>query len=240
MTQGEAAYNNIRDRIISGELPPGYLLKEVALAEHLNLSRTPIREALRRLSESGLVEIQPNKGARVVGWSESQMAETYEIRAILESHAAQLAASAISDEELDLLEGLVEDMERVVASEDEDDILELANINQLFHHTVLEASGNKQLIGLVTSVSQVAMLVRDRAQLGIEFRKQTNHQHRDILAALRTGDGAWAKVAMESHILAALNAAKVGPSGHRPRPQTLRETGHNSTHVQAEGDSSGR
>jgi DNA-binding GntR family transcriptional regulator len=217
MTQGEAAYANIRDRIISGELPPGYLLKEVALAEHMKLSRTPIREALRRLSESGLVEIQPNRGARVVGWSQTQMAETYEIRAILESHAAQLAAKSISDSELELLDNLVEDMERVVTSEREEDILELANINQLFHHTVLEASGNKQLIGLVTSVSQVAMLVRDRAQLGIEFRKQTNHQHRDILAALRTGDGAWAKVAMESHILAALNAATVGPADRRPQ-----------------------
>lgn len=209
MTQGEAAYNNIRDRIISGELPPGYLLKEMALAEHMNLSRTPIREALRRLSESGLVEIQPNRGARVVGWSEAQMVETYEIRAILESHAARLAAESISDSDLNLLETLVEDMERVVASEKEEDILELANINLLFHHTVLRASGNSQLIGLVTSVSQAAMLVRDRAQLGIEFRKQTNHHHRDILAALRTGDGAWASVAMKSHILAALNAATV-------------------------------
>jgi len=217
MTQGEAAYASIRDRIISGELPPGYLLKEVALAEHMKLSRTPIREALRRLSESGLVEIQPNRGARVVGWSQTQMLDTYEVRAILESHAAKLAAKSISNSDIELLENLVEDMERLITSEKEEDILELANINQLFHHTVLQASGNNQLIGLVRSLSQVAMLVRDRAQLGIEFRKQTNHQHRDILAALRTGDAAWAKVAMESHILAASNAATAKSADRRPR-----------------------
>ena len=87
------AYEKVRGRILSGELGDGVRLGEEELAEALSISRTPVREALRRLAAEGLVELLPNRGARVPRWDESDVNDIFDLRAVLESHAAGRAAT---------------------------------------------------------------------------------------------------------------------------------------------------
>src|SRR5215203_6092246 len=96
----EAAYGIIREGILSGELARGQRLREEELALRAGVSRTPVREALRRLDAEGLVDFTPNRGARVTAWSERELEDVYEARALLESYGARLAATRVTAEEL--------------------------------------------------------------------------------------------------------------------------------------------
>lgn len=212
LTGGDLAYAQLRSRIMSGEYAPRTVLRAQALAEELGLSRTPIREALRRLAEAGLVDYTPNKGATVIGYTAEQMAETYFVRAALESRAAGLAAPRMGATDIDLLSDRIEQMDPLVTSEEDEDVVKLGRLNSEFHEHIVEVSGSQQLKTLLRSVSQVPMMVRNFRSYGTAFRRRSNHHHRDILTALETGDALWAEVAMRSHILAARNAAMRGPS----------------------------
>lgn len=209
LTGGQSAYQTLRARILSGELPANAMLREQALAEELGVSRTPIREALRRLDEAGLVEFIPNRGATVLAWSVDQMRETYFMRASLEGRAAGLAAVSIGTIALGRLAALIDEMEAFVDSSDDDGIASLARLNAEFHRIIVTAAGSKQLLAWTESVGRIPLMERNFRRHGAEFRARSNHQHRDILTALRTRDALWADVAMRSHILAARNVVSV-------------------------------
>ena len=205
-TGGEKVYLALRARILSGELGPNSTLREQALAQELGVSRTPVREALRRLDEAGLVTFVPNRGATVVAWTIEQVRETYYVRASLESRAAGLAATRISVAELQLLAELIDAMEPVLTADDDAGLAELGRLNAEFHRIIVAASRSPQLVALTSSVSRVPLMAAAFRRGGGEFRARSNHQHRDILTALRTGDTVWAEVAMRSHVLGARNA----------------------------------
>jgi DNA-binding GntR family transcriptional regulator len=212
VTGGQTAYANLRARILSGELEANATLRESALAAELGVSRTPIREALRRLDEAGLVEYIPNRGATVVPWTVEQIRETYFLRATLESRAAGLAAARVEPGDLDRLAGLILLMDEFVRATDDRGIDRLNELNTEFHRLIVAASGSKQLVMLTGSVGRVPMMSHHFRRNGAEFRAASNHHHRDILTALRSGDELWAEVAMRSHILAARNTvALAGP-----------------------------
>ncbi|MGY4859213.1 GntR family transcriptional regulator [Cryobacterium sp. AP23] len=205
-TGGETVYLTLRARILSGELGANTMLREQALAAELGVSRTPVREALRRLNEAGLVTFVPNRGATVAEWTMEQVRETYFVRAGLESRAAGLAATRITAEELDALAALIDAMEPLVTAVDDDGIAELGRLNAQFHRIVVAASRTPQLMMLTSNVSRVPLMAAAFRRQGVQYRSRSNHQHRDILTALRTGDAIWAEVAMRSHILGARNA----------------------------------
>lgn len=205
-TGGEMVYLTVRGRILSGELAANTTLREQALAEELGVSRTPVREALRRLAEAGLVTFVPNRGATVVAWTIEQVRETYFVRAGLEGRAAGLAANRISPDELDALAALIDTMEPLVTAADDAGMAELGRLNAEFHHTVVAASRSPQLVTLTASVARVPLMAAAFRRHGGQYRARSNHQHRDILTALQTGDAIWAEVAMRSHILGARNA----------------------------------
>jgi len=212
-TGGQAAYESLRGRILSGELPAHATLREQALAEELGVSRTPVREALRRLDSAGLVDFVPNRGATVLAWSQEQMRETYLLRAGLESRAAALAASHIDAADVQLLSRLVERMDDFVDAVEDAGITTLARLNAQFHHIIVAASGSAQLLSLTESVARVPLMESRFRSNGALFRSRSNHQHRDILTALASGDSLWAEVAMRSHILAARNMVTVESEG---------------------------
>ncbi|WEO77773.1 GntR family transcriptional regulator [Cryobacterium sp. SO2] len=205
-TGGETVYLTLRARILSGELAAHAVLREQALAQELGVSRTPVREALRRLDEAGLVTFVPNRGATVVAWSIEQVRETYFVRAILESRAAGLAAAGITTAELERLADLIDAMEPLVTATDDAGLTDLAALNAEFHRIVVTAARSPQLLTLTASVARVPQMSDAFRRDGAQFRARSNHQHRDILTALSTGDVAWAEVAMRSHILSARNA----------------------------------
>jgi DNA-binding GntR family transcriptional regulator len=159
----DRAYSALRAGILTGRHGFGERLGEIEIAAELGLSRTPVREALRRLGSEGLVEVLPNRGARVRTWTAQDLEESYELRAVLEGLAARRAAARVEPAVLAEMDDLAERMVAVDPS--------------LGHRP----AGDFDELALARS----------------------HAHHREIVDALRAGDGAWAESVMRSHVLAA-------------------------------------
>jgi DNA-binding GntR family transcriptional regulator len=133
----ESVYLRLEEEILSGKLRRGEQLREIALAERLNASRTPVRGALHRLAEEGLVELCANKGATVIGITREDIEDIYEVRKRLEGLAARLATERISDEEKESLKETVELSEFYLARQDDKQSGEL---DSEFHNIIFKAS----------------------------------------------------------------------------------------------------
>lgn len=198
----EAAYAAIRQGILSGDLERGQRLREEELAARAGVSRTPVREALRRLDSEGLVEFTPNRGARVTAWSERELDDLYDIRALLEGQGARLAATRVSPEQLEELDDVAARMSRLArkgapAADD------LTALNSVFHRAVARASGNSQLDGLVRSIIDVPLVYRTFQRYSPERLLASSFHHVELVHALRAHDAGWAEAVMRGHILAA-------------------------------------
>jgi DNA-binding GntR family transcriptional regulator len=193
----------LRQFILEGDLEPGARLQEVELAEQLGVSRTPVREALRALSAQGLVEILPNRGARVARWSIKDLEEIYELRIMLESHAAQRAAIRISPAQADHLAELCEQMEACVRRGRKHDLLELSELNSRFHNCIMDAADSPRMATMLESVVQVPLVLRTFARYSPEALARSMGHHRELTAAMRARAPEWAAVVMRAHIIAA-------------------------------------
>jgi DNA-binding GntR family transcriptional regulator len=197
-----AAYDSIREGILSGQYARGERLREEELAGRAGVSRTPVREALRRLDAEGLVEFVPNRGARVTAWSQQALEDLYDARALLEGYGARLAATRITAAELDELSALAEQMEALTtkgtAAADD-----LTVRNGEFHRAIVRASRNSQLEALVRSTMEVPLIYRTFQRYTPERLQGSSFQHRELVSAMRAGNGDWAEAVMRAHILAA-------------------------------------
>ena len=191
------ATESIRDAILEGRLAPGSRLKEEQLAGELGISRTPIREALLVLQTEGLVEAAPNRGATVRRYAPADLDELYQLRAVLEGHAARVAADRITLAEL---EALAESCERFDALRDEGDLAALVTENQLFHETILVASGSDRLTAMVKKVVEVPLVYRSFLWYSDEQRLISGHYHRQIASALSARDNERAESIMKAHV----------------------------------------
>ena len=187
----------IRGAILAGRLTPGSRLKEEQLAAELGISRTPIREALLVLQTDGLVEASPNRGATVRSYAPADLDELYQLRGLLEGHAARIAADRISPEALG---ELFESCERFDAVREVGDPSALAAENQLFHETILEATGSERLISMVKKVIEVPLVYRSFLWYSDEQRLISAHYHRQIAAALFVRDAERAESIMKAHV----------------------------------------
>jgi DNA-binding GntR family transcriptional regulator len=200
------AYEKLRMGIISGSLAGGERLGEVDLAENLGISRTPIREALRRLASEGLVEIIPNRGARVATWANEDLDEIYRLRAHLEGYAAASAAARIDESTVKELTDLCEAMEACEGRRTTKDLDRITTLNARFHAKILDAASSPRLANLLSSVVEVPLVFRAFRRYSPEALSRSMGHHRDLVAALSAQDGAWASAVMQSHILAARSA----------------------------------
>ncbi len=191
------ATESIREAILEGRLAPGSRLKEAQLAGELGISRTPIREALLVLQTEGLVEAAPNRGASVRSYAPADLDELYQLRALLEGHAARVAAERIAPGAIGLLE---ESCERFDALRDTGDSAALAAENQCFHETILSATGSERLIALVRKVVEVPLVYRSFLWYSDEQRLISLHYHRQIAAALSARDAERAESIMKAHV----------------------------------------
>jgi DNA-binding GntR family transcriptional regulator len=150
--------DTIAERISRGDYNFGTWIRQESLAKELGVSRMPIREALGQLQALGIIEIVPNRGARPRQPSLRELAEVYEVRALLEGHAAHEAARLITHAQLQVLYAAVDDFRAVVAAalEGATDVAELrrrwVQANTTFHDTILEAGNNTQLQATVSSL----------------------------------------------------------------------------------------
>lgn len=199
----DRVYARLRQGILDGTYAQGTRLGEVDLADALGVSRTPVREALRRLGSEGLLSTMPNKGARVRTWTASELNDISDLRALLEGHAAALAASRVTEADLRYMNDLVTRMEAATADRDRPDIDLITELNGAFHGAIVAASGNALLPDMMKSLIHVPVVSRTFRLYSPERMRQSMHQHREVLDALTAGDPAWAEAVMRVHILSA-------------------------------------
>ncbi|MFT3883570.1 MAG: GntR family transcriptional regulator [Gemmatales bacterium] len=210
----DVAYAAIRDGILSGDFPQGSHITAQQLAEATGLSRTPVREAMRRLHAEGLIRFIPNRGAFVSSWTEDEIAQTYELRVLLESFAAKEAAAAITDDQLEELRRLAVEM-REMAMADQPDVGAIAQVNDQFHKAVLEAAGNARLRDLLNAIVEVPLVLNTfRRYTSVELRRSAS-QHMELVEAFEAHDAEWAQSVMTAHIRSARHTlmSSVGQPG---------------------------
>ncbi|MCK8784450.1 GntR family transcriptional regulator [Roseomonas sp. NAR14] len=227
----ERAYQFIRLRILDGRFQPGEALREEMLAVEIGASRTPVRDALRRLLADGLVESARNYGTFVASIDNDEVMEVFELRAMLEGHAARKAAERIEPGELAELERLAASMEAIDGPEEatmDARIEEFARLNAQFHTVIARAARSRQLEALLGRVFQVPLIFLKRFRLH-EWNNvaRSNRHHREIIEALRERNADWAALAMSAHIVAvrpgaAMAAAPVEEAVRPGRGPSLR------------------
>lgn len=197
----DIVFESLREAIMGGALKPGERLMETQLAEELGVSRTPVREAIRKLELEKFVVMIPRKGAYVAGVSLKDISEVFEIRSALEGLAANLAAERITDDEL-------EQMERVLFYRSDDEAVDLEQLVKSdtdFHALVYQASRNERLIHILANLRE--QIQRFRAtSLAVPGRmKLAVDEHRMIVEALRNHNSEEAQALAIAHIVAAEN-----------------------------------
>jgi len=192
----EKAYYEIRRRIVSLELRPGAVINERALIESLGIGRTPVREALRRLAQEQLVEVYPRRGMFVTTVEIRDLASLCEVRSVLESHAAHLAAQRATVDELEELQALIEELGR----HDQLDHRSLMALDERIHRTVYRCAHNpflEQTLGEYYVLAQrIWHLALDRAS-GLDAAVQS---HRLLLTAIVRSDADAAARIMGKHV----------------------------------------
>ena len=193
--QAIGCYQQLLTQIQGGQLKPGDYLREQAIAEALSISRTPVREALRRLESDGLVTSEPRFGMVVRDLSYAEVIELYQIREVLERTAAQMSARVITEVELQELEVIQSRMEKA-----RHDAREIALINHTFHVAILNSAKNRYLWKALESV-QKAMLILGPSTMEFPERAETAiEEHRSLLDALRARDVTLAEKVMGEHL----------------------------------------
>lgn len=195
-----AATELIRSAIVEGRLEPGQRLKEEELARELGISRTPVREALLVLQTEGLIDASPNRGASVRAYEAADLDDLYLLRALLESFAARLAATRITDGEVAELRA---SNERFVALRARDDIVELVRENVRFHDIVLAAARSDRLAQMVRGVIQLPLVYRSYVWYSPDQKLISEHYHRQLTAALAAHEPERAELVMKEHVLEA-------------------------------------
>lgn len=195
----EAVYEAVLAAIMAGRLAPGMVLSEVSLAKQLQVSRTPVHDALRQLSKDGVVEQSTGRRARVASFTRDDLFEIFEIRKYLEGPAAELAAGRMDERQLAPLRATADELAAGVQQGDW--LARWTDCDEAFHRTIAESSGNRRLAHDITRYRLMHRgfnhLVTDIASL-----KRALSEHYEILAALEARDGVRAREAMTSHIAA--------------------------------------
>lgn len=200
------AYADIRRRIIAGDYPQGARLKEEDLSVEVGVSRTPIREALRRLAIEGMVELRPNYGAFVSTWSSKDLEQMFDLRATLEGSVAAMAAGRINGAIIGELRGLAERMDDAALERDAEALERIAELNDTFHKTILAAAESPRLSRLMGQLVELPIVLRTFNCYDEEGLRRSLGHHRELVAAFAARDPAWAEAVMRSHVLAAKHA----------------------------------
>lgn len=200
-TAQQLAYQVVRRAILESDLEPGTRLTQGQLAEQLQISTTPVREALRRLAGEGLVRIDAHRGAIVRGLDEEELLEIYEMRLLLEPLAIRKSVASISDTAIDEAEQLWERMN------DHSDIGAWSDANREFHAILAEAATSPTLTSVLRGLrDRAAPYVRYSIVLQPGFSVTANQEHRELVDAFRARDPDRAAAIEEKHLRATLAA----------------------------------
>lgn len=193
----DVVFENLREAILEGRLSPGQRLMEVQLAEQLGVSRTPVREAIRKLELEGLVVMLPRKGAYVANMSLKDIIDVLEIRASLEGLSASLAAERIHEDDIKKLEKIAKEFKEHATDGDVEGLLKM---DVEFHECIFKATNNKRLHQLINSLWE--QVYRFRVTYISDYDSSVNiiKEHELILDAIKKGDSELAKKYATEHI----------------------------------------
>ena len=193
----EVVCETLRDAVRRGILQPGERLMEIQLAEDLGVSRTPVREAIRKLEMEGYVIMMPRRGTYVADLSIRDINEVFEIRTSLESLASGLAAERINEDELEKLQRLLVEIGAYIKSGDMDSIV---RTDTEFHDLLYQASRNSRLVGIISNLREQLTRFRTTSMSFPGRLKATLEEHRKIVEAIAQGDEKAARKAAEHHM----------------------------------------
>lgn len=193
----EIVYEELKRQIMIGEIPPGTRMMEVELAEDMGVSRTPIREAIRKLEKEGLVSIEPRRGAYASEISIKDMVDVLEVREFLESMAAGLAAKKINQDDGEKISKVSQAYKKAVESGRTEEIIKA---DELFHRLIVECSGNKTLIQMMNQVQELALRFRYIYYEDFSRYKNMPYEHQEIVDAIISGNEEKAKEKADSHV----------------------------------------
>lgn len=198
-TPGEETYGAIRRAILDGSLRPGERIVEQQLAETLNVSRTPVREALLKLERENLVA-RVGRGMAVRRYSSDEVRDIYNLRAHLESYGARLAAERITENELGAMARIQDEMDREPLEMNAEVIRALSRDNQRFHAMVMRCARNAPLDRCFVQVFQLPLLYKAYLYFDEDRRRRSDQDHRELIEMLRAGNGAAAEEHWRSHL----------------------------------------
>ncbi|HEX5644640.1 MAG TPA: GntR family transcriptional regulator [Erythrobacter sp.] len=195
----DQAYDKIRAVLLSGEVKPGDQLTEDRLAQIAGVSRTPVREAVRRLEAEMLLIRSESKRIFVADWGRDEIDEMFTLRQMLESHAAERAATRLAAAQIDRLEAVNRELHLAV-QQDPPDVARFLDANRSFHEIITEAAHSPRLAQVLAQLVEQPIVLRTARSYSIEDLRQSARDHDELIAAFRAGDPAWARAVMGSHL----------------------------------------
>lgn len=198
----ERVYYELEEEILNGTLKRGEALTELSISERLGVSRTPVRGAIHKLVDAGLVELTPNRGTVVIGVTEGDLVDIYNIRMRLEGLASATAAKTMSKDEIKALSDSLDLAEFYISKNDTEHLKEL---DSEFHMAIYKATGNRMLCKILANLHKTIKLYR-KLSLKSNGRLETSvKEHREILEAIAKGDSELADRLTSQHIEHALD-----------------------------------
>ncbi|MEE1030854.1 MAG: GntR family transcriptional regulator [Ruminococcus sp.] len=193
----DVVFQTLRQAILYGELKPGERLMEIALANRLGVSRTPVREAIRMLELEGLVVMEPRKGAHVAQITEKDLNDVLEVRLGLEELVVQFASERITEEELQNLKAAEEEFEQ---SMQRNDLVALATADVKFHEVIYQATHNQRLVQMINNIKEQMYRYRMEYLKDVKVRETLVKEHRQLLQALEEHCQESAEDSIRAHI----------------------------------------
>jgi DNA-binding GntR family transcriptional regulator len=221
----DSAYRALRDAIIEGSLATNTRLTEVAVADDLGLSRTPVREAIKRLIMEGFLTRIPGEGLRVAGLDLDEIDQIFQIRLMLECYAARRAATLATAKEIAELRELASTMSARTPPRDATDMQVLTEANASFHRLILRAAKSPRLTTMLTAAVNLGLVLRTYRMYSERDIERSSRHHHEIADAIEARAPEWAASVMASHLQAAAAVAKQdgarqsgGEGRHQERP----------------------
>lgn len=193
----DVVFITLREAILKGELEPGERLMEIALAQQLGVSRTPIREAIRKLELEGLVLMAPRKGAVVAEITKKDLKDVLEVREHLEELAVQLACQKATDEDIENMKQIHQEF---IESLSQKDLTVIAEVDVKFHDAIYATTDNKRLIQILNNLREQMYRYRLEYIKDEEKRKNIVEEHEKIIMSIESKDIEHAKAYIKTHI----------------------------------------
>ncbi len=193
----DVVFNTLRDAILRGDLEPGERLMEIALANRLGVSRTPIREAIRKLELEGLVVMIPRRGAQVASITQKDLQDVLEVRTSLEELAVSLACERIQPQKIGQLEEALKNFEEALAGTD---VTAIARADVDFHDVIFSSTGNARLVQILNNLRE--QMYRYRLEYLKDFSSHSRllQEHKELLRAICAHDKETASKIIRTHI----------------------------------------